>query len=105
MAHFHAGSMYFPPALSQHETAERLEVLRRADRYEQALSVKDQMLWVAMQASKSISAESLLHGVRMLRPPQHDLVATSTPLVTLNTGIPSTVDLSVCTTTWLQPIT
>ena len=35
----------------QHETAERLEVLRRADRYEQALSVKDQMLWVAMQAS------------------------------------------------------
>lgn len=38
------------PAGAQHETAERLEVLRRADRYEQALSVKDQMLWVAMQA-------------------------------------------------------
>lgn len=34
----------------QHETAERLEVLRRADRYEQALSIKDQMLWLAMQA-------------------------------------------------------
>lgn len=40
-----------PPRLTQHETAERLEVLRRADRYERALSVKDQMLWVAMQAS------------------------------------------------------
>ena len=40
------------PVDTQHETAERLEVLRRADRYEQALGVKDQMLWVAMQASK-----------------------------------------------------
>ncbi|CAM9137098.1 unnamed protein product [Ectocarpus fasciculatus] len=37
-----------------HETAERLEVLRRADRYEHALSVKDQMLWEAMQESQRL---------------------------------------------------
>lgn len=43
--------LLFLLGFSQHETAERLEVLRRADRYEQALSVKDQMLWVALQAS------------------------------------------------------
>ncbi|CAM9207788.1 unnamed protein product [Scytosiphon promiscuus] len=35
-----------------HETAERLEVLRRADQYEQALGVKDQMVWAAMQESE-----------------------------------------------------
>eukprot|EP00903_Cladosiphon_okamuranus_P011998 g11267.t1 len=40
-----------------HETAERLEVLRRADRYEQALSVKDQMLWVAMQECQRLEAK------------------------------------------------
>lgn len=39
--------------VQQHETAERLEVLRRADRYEHALGVKDHMLWVAMQVSCS----------------------------------------------------
>jgi hypothetical protein len=28
----------------QHETAERLEVLRRTDRYEKALAIKDQVI-------------------------------------------------------------
>ena len=31
------------PGDFQHETAERLEVLRRADRYERALAIKDQV--------------------------------------------------------------
>lgn len=35
--------------IAQHETAERLEVLRRADHYEKALGVKDHMLWTALQ--------------------------------------------------------
>lgn len=32
-----------------HETAERLEVVRRADRYEKALAIKDQIIWNLMQ--------------------------------------------------------
>lgn len=35
----------------KHETSERLEVLRRADRYEKALAVKDHMVWTALQVS------------------------------------------------------
>lgn len=37
--------------LPQHETAERLEVLRRADEYEKALGVKDHMLWTILQVN------------------------------------------------------
>ncbi|CAM9117886.1 unnamed protein product, partial [Pylaiella littoralis] len=43
-----------------HETAERLEVLRRADRYEQALSVKDQMLWQCQQLQEKCQEERSL---------------------------------------------
>ncbi|CAM9501571.1 unnamed protein product [Hapterophycus canaliculatus] len=42
-----------------HETAERLEVLRRADQYEQALDVKDHMLWSAMQESERFKEKCL----------------------------------------------
>lgn len=58
----------YPP---QRETAERLEVLRRADRYEHALGVKDHMLWVAMQVSYSreyFTRKSYLHVRARARP-------------------------------------
>jgi hypothetical protein len=36
------------------ETAERLEVISKCDKYLHALSVKDQMLWVALQDKKKV---------------------------------------------------
>ncbi|CAB1096679.1 unnamed protein product [Ectocarpus sp. CCAP 1310/34] len=64
-----------------HETAERLEVLRRADRYEHALSVKDQMLWEAMQVS-----DCRLQSSEMLA----DKVASEvSPVVSLTTALSS----------------
>lgn len=46
------------PCGPQHETAERLEVLRRADQYEKALGIKDHMLWQTLQVCFSFFPES-----------------------------------------------
>ena len=41
--------MDFPTDDFPKETAERLEVMSRCDKYSHALSVKDHMLWLALQ--------------------------------------------------------
>lgn len=46
------------------ETAERLEVISKCDKYMHAIAVKDQMLWVAMQEKKK--AEDSLEQERKL---------------------------------------
>ena len=46
------------------ETAERLEVISRCDKYMHAIAVKDQMLWVAMQEKQK--AEDSLEEERRL---------------------------------------
>ncbi|KAG5180093.1 hypothetical protein JKP88DRAFT_264019 [Tribonema minus] len=45
------------------ETAERLEVLRRADRYEKALAIKDQMIWNLMQEASHVVEKATAEAV------------------------------------------
>lgn len=47
----------FPTADFPKETAERLEILARCDKYVHALAVKDHMLWVAMNEKTQIENE------------------------------------------------
>jgi hypothetical protein len=46
----------FPTDDFPRETAERLEVISRCDQYAQALAVKDQMLWTALQEKTQLES-------------------------------------------------
>ena len=54
----------FPTDDFPRETAERLEVLARCDKYQHALQVKDHMLWTALQEKEK--AQELLDEERVL---------------------------------------
>jgi hypothetical protein len=47
----------FPTDDFPKETAERLEVMARCDRYQHALSVKDQLLWMALKEKEKAEEE------------------------------------------------